>query len=600
MKQAAPKKEKPVMISKATIIKEYGWTESLIKKYLPEPVFRPNPHYSTAPKMRLWPAALVEATMQKATFQKDFAKIQEKRDKAQREKKQEAERIHRLLLKNDLPAMLEKAKHMDRHFVLHCGPTNSGKTYQSLEALKHAKTGVYLGPLRLLALEVFDTLNSDGVPCNLLTGEEATMVPFAEVTASTIEMLDTHAHYDVAVIDEAQLIADKDRGGAWTKALLCVDAKEVHVCFAPEALRFIEGIIKDIGASYELVNHERLTPLVYSGNVKGLGSVEPGDAFIAFSRKTVLQIAALLEKKHNVKASVIYGALPPDSRRREVHRFEAGETTVVVATDAIGMGVSLPIRRIIFCNTQKYDGIQRRGLTTAEINQIAGRAGRYGKFDCGEVLVSGKSKLFKKRLGIPASPISKVVVPFPKEITQEDCGVPLKGLLLAWQALPDMKQFVYEDMGNAIRLLEILEAEPTIKSRLKATPTSKIYEYITCPVDANKYELIQYWLNCCKALLFHGSLPKPNAGMGSLEACEIRYKQLDILHQMGRRAGQEIDTRKERAEVCKQIDKFLAADKSQYLRVCRRCGEELGFDNPYSLCEDCYSQTRFLYEDFSI
>ena len=296
MKQAAPKKEKPVMISKATIIKEYRWTESLIKKYLPEPVFKPNPHYSTAPKMRLWPAALVEATMQKATFQKDFAKIQEKRDKAQREKRQEAERIHRLLLKNDLPAMLEKAKHMDRHFVLHCGPTNSGKTYQSLEALKHAKTGVYLGPLRLLALEVFDTLNSDGVPCNLLTGEEATMVPFAEVTASTIEMLDTHAHYDVAVIDEAQLIADKDRGGAWTKALLCVDAKEVHVCFAPEALRFIEGIIKDIGASYELVNHERLTPLVYSGNVRALALWSRGMHLLRFPEKPCCRLPHCLRK----------------------------------------------------------------------------------------------------------------------------------------------------------------------------------------------------------------------------------------------------------------------------------------------------------------
>lgn len=34
------------------------------------------------------------------------------------------------------------------------GPTNSGKTYQALQALAAAKRGVYCGPLRLLAMEV--------------------------------------------------------------------------------------------------------------------------------------------------------------------------------------------------------------------------------------------------------------------------------------------------------------------------------------------------------------------------------------------------------------------------------------------------------------
>lgn len=46
-----------------------------------------------------------------------------------------------------------KAQSMKRRFILHIGPTNSGKTYQALERLKLAQNGVYLGPLRLLALE---------------------------------------------------------------------------------------------------------------------------------------------------------------------------------------------------------------------------------------------------------------------------------------------------------------------------------------------------------------------------------------------------------------------------------------------------------------
>lgn len=53
------------------------------------------------------------------------------------------------------------------------GPTNSGKTYSALERLKKCSKGLYCAPLRLLAMEVFDTLNRDGVYCSLVTGKES-------------------------------------------------------------------------------------------------------------------------------------------------------------------------------------------------------------------------------------------------------------------------------------------------------------------------------------------------------------------------------------------------------------------------------------------
>lgn len=57
----------------------------------------------------------------------------------------------------------------------HAGPTNSGKTHNALQALLKARSGVYCGPLRLLAVEVFERVNEDGVPCNLLTGTAVTV-----------------------------------------------------------------------------------------------------------------------------------------------------------------------------------------------------------------------------------------------------------------------------------------------------------------------------------------------------------------------------------------------------------------------------------------
>ena len=75
--------------------------------------------------------------------------------------------------------------------------------------------GLYCGPLRLLALEVYERLNRAGVYTNLLTGQEKREIPFATHLSCTLEMVGLQNEYDVAVIDEIQMIADADRGFAW-------------------------------------------------------------------------------------------------------------------------------------------------------------------------------------------------------------------------------------------------------------------------------------------------------------------------------------------------------------------------------------------------
>ncbi|MFQ9412042.1 MAG: helicase-related protein [Evtepia gabavorous] len=83
--------------------------------------------------------------------------------------------------------------------------------------------------------------------------------------------------------------------------------------------------------------------------------------------------------------AIIYGALPYATRRKQMEGFLAGQMDYVVSTDAIGMGLNLPIRRILFMDTEKFDGVERRALKPEEIQQIAGRAGRYGMYDKGYV-----------------------------------------------------------------------------------------------------------------------------------------------------------------------------------------------------------------------
>ena len=118
---------------------------------------------------------------------------------------------------------------MNRKIFAHVGPTNSGKTYTALERLREPGIdGIYCSPLRLLAFEVYDRLNDDGIATNLLTGQEIVSVEGARLTSCTTEMAGIDTRYDVAVVDEMQLIGSEDRGWAWTRALLGLPAKEIH------------------------------------------------------------------------------------------------------------------------------------------------------------------------------------------------------------------------------------------------------------------------------------------------------------------------------------------------------------------------------------
>ena len=288
-----------------------------------------------------------------------------------------------------------QARSIKRHHHFYLGPTNSGKTHHALIALQNAKSGAYLAPLRLLAMEIRDRLVAEGVPCNLITGEERVLIEGARHTASTIEMMNPSTVVEVAIIDEIQMLQDPDRGSAWTAALVGVPATHVFVCGSTAVTAPCIATIESMGETYEITHLMRMTPLVlenesicgkYYSRQKLKPKLKKGDAIIAFSRKDVLTFSARFRQWGFTVAS-IYGALSPEVRRTESERFCTGIADILVATDAIGMGLNLPIRRVIFSNIHKFDGVASRYLNSTEIRQIAGRAGRFGLYDTGYVNV---------------------------------------------------------------------------------------------------------------------------------------------------------------------------------------------------------------------
>ncbi|MFM9437890.1 ATP-dependent RNA helicase SUPV3L1/SUV3 [Janthinobacterium sp. CG_23.3] len=292
----------------------------------------------------------------------------------------------------EYPASFELARRMPRKFIALLGPTNSGKTHRAIEALAKAQSGIYLAPLRLLALENFERLQAaepHGKPLavSLVTGEERRLVEGATHVASTVEMLDTRTAVEVAVIDEIQMLADRDRGAAWTAAVCGAPASVVYLVGAPEARRAIEALADRLECPLEVHLLKRKAPLsMEPGAVRKLRGLRRGDAVIAFSRRDVLMWRDMITEV-GLSVATVYGNLSPEVRRAQAQRFRDGLADVVVGTDALAMGLNMPIARIVMTTTVKFNGVEEEEISAALARQIAGRAGRFGVHE--EGLVAG-------------------------------------------------------------------------------------------------------------------------------------------------------------------------------------------------------------------
>jgi ATP-dependent RNA helicase SUPV3L1/SUV3 len=413
------------------------------------------------------------------------------------------------------PDTFAKARQLQRKVTLYVGPPNSGKTHAAFERLAQAMSGAYLAPLRLLALEGRDRLVARGVPCSLLTGEENVPAPGARVVSSTIEMVGTNTVIDVAVIDEAQMIFDNSRGWAWTQAIVAVPASEVIVICSAYAVPAIENLLNLCGERCTVRHFERKQHVQLLPQPVPVHALMLGDAVVAFSRRDVLmlrdQIAAA---GHPV--SVIYGALPPEVRRREAERFAEGASHILVATDAIGMGLNLPIRRVLFSTMTKFDGIDDRPLGESEVHQIAGRAGRFGIHEEGFVGVlkeaePGALKLLTDLL--PKTP--RAPRDFKAPVAPNNWHVQTISSRLQLTNLRDVlgvfvEQLKLDDAHFAVAELEqMLTLAEQLDSSAARLSLKERFIYAQAPVDTRTDSQLQAFLDWAAQHAFSGQAGSP-------------------------------------------------------------------------------------------
>ncbi|WP_434293746.1 helicase-related protein [Clostridium botulinum] len=448
----------------------------------------------------------------------------------------------------------KEVRHMNRKFYLHLGETNTGKTYNSMERLKESKKGIYLSPLRILALENFEKLNKEGIMCNLITGEEEIKKEKAQHVCCTIEKLDINEEYDVAIIDEIQMIDDDQRGSAWTRAILALRCKEIHVCGALNTKELIINIIEDCGDEYELKEYFRNIPLKIEEEAFKLKDIKKGDALVTFSKKKVLQLADYYGDL-GIKTSVIYGNLPPEVRKKQYEQFMSGDTNMLITTDAIGMGVNLPIRRIVFMDIRKFDGNDMRYLTSQEIKQIGGRAGRLGIYDIGYLASYGNTQNFvKEMIEVYDRKIYEAVIE-PSEAILDVKSLPLREKLALWSTREE-KSLLYRKMDIGEKIL-VLDSIKNYK-----LPEKYQWQLLKVPFDVTNINIMNAFLKYVNEIFIGNfkSISKPRLNSKDLYDLELYYQKLNLYYSLSKNFNLDFDESwvyDERTKLSIEINKVL-------------------------------------------
>ncbi len=311
--------------------------------------------------------------------------------------------------------------------------TSSGKTLiGELAGVPSAMMGkkmIYLSPLVALTNEKYELFRKRYKKLELRTGIKVGMsrldvgdegkpivdtdIEKADIICATYEALDlifrsgeTSKLGDIGtiIVDEIQNLGDEERGPE-------LDGLLARMRFhAPNAQ--ILALSATVGSPEKLAKELRLKLVEYTGRPvplerhlvfarsdeekrsiirrlvvdefrKKSSFGNKGQSIIfTFSRRRAHALADWLAEQH-VKSTVYHGGLSYGNRRRIESAFAKQRYACVVTTAALGAGVDLPASQVIF----ETLAMGADWVTTAEFEQMLGRAGRLGKHDRGRAFL---------------------------------------------------------------------------------------------------------------------------------------------------------------------------------------------------------------------
>jgi ATP-dependent RNA helicase SUPV3L1/SUV3 len=500
----------------------------------------------------------------------------------------------------DFKQLYPLARSLKRKIIFHVGPTNSGKTYEALQALKQAQTGYYLAPLRLLALEGYENLQKDTVSVSLITGEEEIIDEESTHISSTIEMMNASVDVDVCVIDEIQMIGDRDRGWAWANALIGIPAKTLILTGSPNALSTVEALSTYLNEPLEVKYFERKSSLSMLTKATSIKSIEPQTAIVAFSRRDVLSLKQQLSSQYSV--SVVYGNLSPEVRKEEARRFREGESQVLVSTDAIAMGLNLPIKTLLFAKDNKFDGLRRRELLPTEISQISGRAGRYGMEEEGFVGALEANAL-QTITSLFYAPLPSLELPVSVMASLEH--VMLIGEILETEHISSILTFFADNMefegpfcaANIDSMLEIASLVDNyhldLKTRyyLSCAPAS-----ISSPYIESVFHRYIKQIEAGSKVLYipPRDLPPFAQTNDMLLNAEDRVREISLYLWLSFKFPDIFQDSQKALQARLRLNQYIenSLRNISFSKECRKCKKVLDFSYRFSICDSCHGKNK--------
>ena len=256
-----------------------------------------------------------------------------------------------------------------------------------------------------------------------------------------------------------------------------------------------------------------------------------------------------------IKTSMIYGNLPYSVRKKQVERFLNGETDVIVSTNAIGMGINLPVRRIIFLEDEKFNGRNKEKLSISDVKQIAGRAGR--NKETGYVTSTLKSNGFiSSKINSETPKIKKAYLGFSDEIISIDA--PLADILKVWKTINTPDLFKRMNIDRYILLDEKIYLNVSKKDKLKM---------LTIAFDERNPYLLDLWKQYCFNYELGEKFEPPTIKGYELNNYEEYYQALDLYYSFSRNFSREINLEwlnSEKFETSEKINEILVKNTMKF------------------------------------
>jgi len=306
----------------------------------------------------------------------------------------------------------EKLKSGD---VLVSAPTGSGKTWIALEAikgcLKRGERSWYASPLKALSNSKYEEfkheLGADKV--GILTGDRKEN-PDGPVIVGTTEILRNQLYdamhlssdlrVDLAVLDEAHYLSDIDRGVVWEEVLIYLPRRVKLLLLSAtlenstEIARWLTEI-RSVPCS--VVNSEirpvPLFPLFLfpDGEITPLsdrrGILPQVQKLSKNTKRPFLRLHRQLPDLIQNRAGSHHAGQLPQWKLLIEKMMNCGILEAIFSTSTVAAGVNFPARTVVIVQSDRYNGKEFADLTSTELHQMTGRAGRRGKDKVGFALI---------------------------------------------------------------------------------------------------------------------------------------------------------------------------------------------------------------------